>query len=244
MNPENIFNAKNSKTILFITIVVVILGLIVSLVQTPQYKSSAKLLVIFSQKDMNPYTSAQTSNYIAGILAEVIYSDSFIDSVFKTNFDLKNNLSFAPEKRAKQWKKMVKTKLEENKGIIIVDVYHQDKTQANNFAQAISYTLITNNNSYHGSGESVAVKMISSPAVSDKWAEPNLGRNLFLSLIAGLFIGLTFIIIFPEQELLNFILRRQPTLKDEMIVFANLNSNNNADAENYQSSDESEHRKW
>jgi len=219
MNPENIFNSKNIKTIFFITTVVIILGLIISLAQTPKYKSTAKLLVIFSQKDMNPYTSAQTSNYIAGILEEVIYSDSFIDGVFKTQFDLKNEFSFSPEKRAKQWKKMVKAKLADNKGIITIDVYHQDKDQANNFAQAISYMLITNNNQYHGSGESVAVKMISTPSVAEKWTEPNIGQNLFLSLVAGLFVGLTFIIIFPEQEILGFLLGKKPTFKDETIVF-------------------------
>lgn len=226
MNPENIFNSKNIKTILFITIIIVIFGLVISLIQTPKYKSSAKLLVIFSQKDMNPYTSAQTSNYIAGILEEVIYSDSFTEAVFKTNFDLKNDFSFSPEKKSKQWKKIVKTKLEDNKGIIIIDVYHKDKQQANNFAQAISYVLITNHGLYHGSGESVAVKMISSPSVADKWTEPNVGQNLFLSLIAGIFVGLTFIIIFPEQELLNFLLGRRPIFKDETIVFENIQEQN------------------
>ncbi|NCN07527.1 hypothetical protein GW933_02425 [Candidatus Falkowbacteria bacterium] len=225
MNPENIFNSKNIKTILFITVIVVIFGLVISLIQTPKYKSSAKLLVIFSQEDMNPYTSAQTSNYIAGILEEVIYSDSFIDAVFKTNFDLINDFSFSPEKKSKQWKKMVKPKLEDNKGIITIDVYHKDKEQANNFAQAISYTLITNHSLYHGSGDNVVVKMISTPSVAEKWSQPNIGQNLFLSLIAGIFAGLTFIIIFPQQEVLNFLLNRKATLKDETIVFGNATHN-------------------
>lgn len=229
MNPENIFNSKNIKTILFITVIIVIFGLIISFVQTPKYKSSAQLLVIFSQKDMNPYTSAQTSNYIAGILEEVVYSDSFVEGVFKTDFDLKNDFSFSPDKKAKQWKKMVKAKVEDNKGIIIIDVYHKDKEQANNFAQAISYVLITNHSLYHGSGENVAVKMISTPSVSEKWSEPNIGQNLLLSLIAGIFVGLTFIIIFPQQELLSFLLGRKPTFKDETLVFENLPSNNDGD---------------
>lgn len=220
MNPENIFNAKNIKTILFITIIVVVLGLVISLIQTPKYKSSAKLLVVFSQTDMNPYTSAQTSNYIAGILEEVISSDSFIDSVFKTNFDLINDLSFSADKKSKQWGKMVKTKVEDNKGIIVIDIYHKDKEQANNFAQAVSYVLITNHSLYHGSGDSVVVKMISSPSIAEKWSKPNIGQNLLLSLIAGIFIGLTFIIIFPQQEVLNFLLGKKISFKDETIIFA------------------------
>lgn len=225
MNPENIFNSKNVKTIVFITVLVIILGLVVSFVQTPKYKSSAKLLVVFSQENMNSYTSAQTSNYIAGILAEVVYSNSFIDGVFKTNFGAQDNLSFDPEKRMKNWKKMVKTNIVENKGIIIVDVYHTDKEQANKLAQAISYSLITNNQEYHGSGNSVVVKIISSPNVSDQWAKPNIWQNLLLSLLAGIFIGLTFIIVFPEQDLVNFIWGRKIIVKDEMI---NLPKHNNS----------------
>jgi len=206
---------------------VVILGLIVSLIQTPQYKSSAKLLVIFSQKDMNPYTSAQTSNYIAGILAEVVYSNSFIDNVFKTNFNLKNDLGFSQDEQIKNWKKMVKVKLQDNTGIIIIDVYNQDREQANNFAQAIGYTLITNNSLYHGSGDSVAVKMIGVPNVANKWAKPDIFQNILLSWLAGLFIGLTFIIIFPEQELISFVFGKKIISRDEVIVFENITSQDN-----------------
>jgi capsular polysaccharide biosynthesis protein len=221
MNPENIFNSKNVKTILFITAIVVILGLVISLIQTPKYKSSAKLLVIFSQDNMNPYTSAQTSNYIAGILEEVVYSDSFINAVFKTNFDLENDLGFNQEEKMKSWQKMVKPRLQENKGIITIDVYHNDHEQANNFAQAISYTMITNHSVYHGSGDSVVVKMIGTPNASEKWDQPNIPQNLMLSLIAGVFISLTFIIIFPQQELVNFILGRKIVSRDETINFEN-----------------------
>ena len=226
MNPENIFNSKNIKTIIFITVIAVILGLIFSFVSVPKYKSSAKLLVIFSQKDMNPYTSAQTSNYLAGILAEVVYSDSFINNVFKTDFDLNYDLNPSPDEKIKDWKKMVKVKLEDNKGLIILDVYHKDKEQAYNFAQAISYTLITTNNLYHGSGDSVAVKMISTPAISHKWAKPDILQNILLSLMAGIFIGLTFIIIFPEQELINFIFRKKIVTKDEVIIFGPMPQDN------------------
>ena len=231
MNPENIFNSKNIKTIIFITIIVIILGLVISLTQLPKYKSSAKLLVIFSQEDATSYSSAQTSNYIAGILNEVIYSDSFVNSVFKSNFDLDNDLGFTQEDRMKNWETMVKTKLQENKGIIVIDVYHKNRDQANNFAQAISYTIITNHSLYHGSGDSIAIKMISTPTSPQNWAKPNIPQNLLLSLIAGMFIGLTFVIIFPEQELVNFIFGKKAISKDETISFQNAIEKNIEDNE-------------
>jgi len=228
MNPENIFNSKNIKTVIFITFIMITLGLIISLIQTPKYKSSSKLLVIFSQENMSPYTSAQTSNYIAGILEEVIYSDSFMNNVLKSNFNLEDNFGFNQEDRMKNWKKMVKPRLQDNKGIIEINVYHQDREQANNFAQAISYTMITNHSIYHGSGNDVSVKMIGSPTASEKWDQPNILQNLLLSLVAGIFIAITFVIIFPEQELINFIFGKKIVSKDETIIFNNQIQYNNS----------------
>jgi capsular polysaccharide biosynthesis protein len=243
MNPENIFNLKNVKTILLIAVIMVIFGLVISLVQAPKYKSSAKLLVIFNSESSNPYASIQTSNHIASILEEVIYADSFIENVLKSNFDIDNHLGFNQEEKIKKWRKMVKTNLQDSKGILIIDVYHKDREQANNFAQAIGYTMITNHSLYHGSGSDVAVKMIGVPTTPQNWATPNIAQNLLLSLIVGVFVGLTFVIVFPQQELINFIIGKKVSLRDETFSLANNRVEQNIDpevVENSQPSDDTQ----
>lgn len=219
---------KNLKTIIILMVVVGVLSLAISLLQTPKYESQAKLIVVFNQENMDIYTAAQTSNYIANVLAEVIYSKSFMDNVLASNFNLQDNFGFGAEKRLKNWHKTVKTEILENKGIILISVLHSDKNQANQLAQAISYTLITKHQLYHGSGDRISLNIIDSPVVSDEWAQPKVLQNTLLGLLAGLLIGFALVIIFPEQKMLEYIKggwrqrKNQPQMKttepDEEIV--------------------------
>ncbi|MEK7167469.1 MAG: Wzz/FepE/Etk N-terminal domain-containing protein [Patescibacteria group bacterium] len=218
MNSDNVFSAKNLKTIVFVAILVTAITFGASFLQPVKYKSSAKLLVVFNQKNMDVYTASQTANYIANVLSEVVYSDSFIDQVYKNDFSLKDNLGIDSEKRMRNWKKAVNVQIQENKGIMIIDTYDPDAKQANLLAQSISYTIVTKHTLYHGSGDQVEIKMIGSPTVSDKWAQPQILRNTLIGLVAGLILGFTFVVIFPEQRVLAFLGgRRARGRQDETI---------------------------
>ncbi len=201
MNSDKILQAKNIKAVIYITIVALLISLIVSFVQPPKYKSSAKLLIVFNQENMDTYTAAKTSNYLANLLSEVVYSSSFIDNTFKAGFNLNDNLGVDAESRQKSWKKMVQVKTKQDQGIIFIDVLNADRNQANQFAQAISFTLMNKHALYHGSGSKVEIKMIESPITSKDLAQPKIFNNLLVGFAGGLMLGLAFIIIFPNQKL-------------------------------------------
>ncbi len=217
MDSENIFNAKNLKTAALIATIGLIIALTISLIQTPKYKASAKLLVIFNQENMDIYTASQTSNYLSEVLSEVVYSNSFIKNVFESKFNLNDNLSQERTERLKSWRKMVRVKSRQNKGIIIIDVFHHDRNQAGEFAQAISYVLVTKHKLYHGSGDKVALKIIDSPSASQHWAHPRTLQNGLIGLFAGIIVGLTFIVIFPDQQLLKWLKTKKTGRRDETI---------------------------
>jgi capsular polysaccharide biosynthesis protein len=222
MNSENILKAKNIKAIIFIAVIILAISLIVSLVQTPKYQTSAKLLVVINQDNIDPYAASRTADYIANILSEVVYSNSFLENVLKSNFGLNDNLGLGQEKRLKAWKQMVRVRTKENKGIIFINVLNSDKNQTNQFTQAISYLLITKNNLYHGLGNKVEIKLIDGPIVSDEIAQPKIVYNGLLGLTVGLVLGFTFIIIFPEQKLFDISFGRHRRLvSDETIEFTN-----------------------
>ncbi len=232
MQTNPVINAKNLKTVVIITVILVIFSLIMSFMQIPKYESTSKLIVVFNQENIDVYTAAQTSNYIAGILSEVVYSHSFIDAVLASNFDLQDTLGFSQEKRLKNWQKMVKVRIQDNKGIMIIDVLNTDKNQAHQYAQAISYVLITKHAQYHGSGDKVSLKIIDTPVISDKWAQPNIPQNILLGALAGLLIGISLIVVFPEQRLnqaiLDQIKRAKPqTKKDRQIDLTKVAANQN-----------------
>jgi capsular polysaccharide biosynthesis protein len=205
MDKSNIFSAKNVKIAVLITLIITLISLGVSFLQTPKYEASVKLLTIFNQNNIDPYTASKTSDYINSILGEVIYSNSFIQSVMSSQFHIKDTLGSSQEQRAKNWKNMVKVQIQENKGIIAINVYNPDRNQADQLAQAIAFMIINNNQAYHGLGDKVSIKMIDQPYATENWAEPKIGRNAGLGAIAGLVLGLTFIFIFPEQEIFKSI---------------------------------------
>lgn len=224
MTQENLFNKNNLKTIAIFTIVFIVLSLALSLTQTPKYQASVRMIVVFNQEGVDPYTATRTGDYITNVLSEVIYSDSFVETVFKSGFSLKDELGDSQRVRMKNWKKMVKVAVKENKGIIGVNVLNRDRNQADQFARAIALTLINKHQAYHGLGDKVAIKIIDNPTVPDRWAEPNVWRNTLIGLVAGIIIGFTVIVVFPEQKIFMIFPRRAKKIiqvnPDEEIKFA------------------------
>lgn len=208
MEPEKIFNSKNVKTIAVIAIFFAILAVFTSLMQTPKYQSSSRILVVFKQEKIDPYFALKTSEYLTGILGEIIYSTSFLDSVIKSQFGLKDELGFSQKTRQKNWEKMIQVETDNNRGLIRLDVFHPDKDQANRFAEAVIYSLATKHSAYHGLGNSVELKVIDQPTVSEGRARPRIVLNAFLGAIIGLAAGLALVVLFPEQKILEFVLHQ------------------------------------
>ncbi|MFA5021097.1 MAG: hypothetical protein WC517_03495 [Patescibacteria group bacterium] len=204
MNQNKLFSAKNALTVGFIALLIALAAFSFSIWQTPNYKSTAKLLAVFNQSNIDTYTASKTANYITGILSEVAYSDSFINSVYESDANLIDNLGQGSEKRQKNWKKTVKTKILDNKGIIIIDVYGNDQRQVNLLAAAIGNTVISQHGLYDGSQDRVAIKMIDTPSIYEGWSSLKVISDTGLGLLAGLLIGFTLIIIFPNHGLFEF----------------------------------------
>lgn len=204
MSSNKLLSLKNILTVGFIALLLGLLSFSISLWQTPRYKSTVKLLAVFNQTNIDTYTASKTANYITGILGEVIYSDSFIDSVYKSDSNLVNSLNTNPDKKQKQWKKMVKTKILDNKGIIIVDVFGDDRYQTNLLASDISYTIINQHGIYDGSADRVTIKMIDVPSIFESWSTTKIISDGLIGILAGLLLGFTFVIIFPGHKLFEF----------------------------------------
>lgn len=201
MNSHSVFSFKNITTIILFGLLVMIVTLGITASQTPHYKSSAKLLVIFNQDTMDTYTASRTSNYITSILSEVIYSDSFMTNVFSSNSDLQDNLGYSQEVRQSNWKKIVKVTTQENKGIIMIDTFGNDRKQTNELAETVTNVLIEKHGLYDGSDDHVIIKAIDQPSIYLNWASTKIIRDTVIGFFAGILIGLTFVILLPGQML-------------------------------------------
>jgi capsular polysaccharide biosynthesis protein len=201
MSEKELFSPKNIKAIFIIALMVFILNLGFNLIQIPKYKSSFKLLVVSGQETNDIYTATQTSDYIAGVLGEVVNSSSFINNVIQREHSLEKELGNDVTRQQENWKKMVRVQSGQNKGMITIDVLNANRTKANVYANAILSTLLSKHETYHGAGEKIALKVIDRPAASEKKVQPKVLQNAFLGLIAGLVLGLSYIVLFPKQNI-------------------------------------------
>jgi hypothetical protein len=97
----------------------------------------------------------------------------------------------------------------ENRGIVIIDVYGENKYQTNLLASAIGSVIISQHGLYDGSQDRVAIRMIDAPSVYESWSNAKIISDTGLGLLAGLLIGLTLIVIFPNHKLFEFKKRNQ-----------------------------------
>jgi hypothetical protein len=54
---------------------------------------------------------------------------------------------------------------------------------------------------YDGFGDKVIIKQIDNSSLSDNWYPLQIIKNTILGFLAGLFLGITFIVIFPQQQI-------------------------------------------
>lgn len=189
------------QVLFLVTLLILVTSFVISVVQIPKYKSSVTILI--TQKygfNTDIYAASKFTEYLSNLLDQVIYSKSFFDEVMAAG-DVKNDFSPKPEKRAKEWAKIVNTRVISNTGIISISVYHKERDQAEKLTKAIANVLVTKSDLYHGAGQQVLVRVIDGPITSERTAKPNIPLNLMFGLILGLVLGGVFIYLFPSLYL-------------------------------------------
>lgn len=193
--------SKKKSTMAFFVFIFVILAIILSLIQPFKYGSSSKILVIQDSAGSDPYLASKSTEYLSNILAKVVSSNSFFENVLNSGYYIdKNYFGDTIKGQMKTWSKTVSAKAINDSGIISLDVYHTDRSQAELINRAVAFTLQTKHGLYHGGGDSVSVKVIDEPIVSNYPVKPNLILNFGLALALGLIFSLIYIYLFPEEK--------------------------------------------
>lgn len=193
---------RKKATILSWVILFLALAVIFTAIQPFKYGAKSKLLVVQSYDGIvDPYAASRSNEYLSNVLASVVSSESFFYEAVNSGFYV--DQSYFPQradKRLKEWNKTVDAKAVNDTGIIIVNVYHRDKYQAEQIASAINYVMKAKNGLYHGAGERVSVKVVDPPIVSRFPVKPNVVLNVSLAIILGLVLGLCYIYLLPEEK--------------------------------------------
>jgi len=194
--------SKRKQTVIIIALLILLLTAVFTLVQPFKYGSNLKVLVIQNfSANTDPYVASKSNEYLSNILSKVIYSNSFYNSVLASMFNIdKNYFSGNVKKQMKKWSKTVDAKAINDSGIITINVYHTNRSQTEQIARSIGYTLQTKHSLYHGGGDNVKIRIIDEPITGNFPVKPNVVLNLVLGLIVGLSFALSYVYLFPEER--------------------------------------------
>jgi capsular polysaccharide biosynthesis protein len=196
----NLIKGKK-QTIAIVVMIFVLFAVGFTFIQPLRYLSASKVLVIQGLPEkVDSYQISKSNEYIAGLLAQVITTNSFYKEVMNSGFNIdKTYFPESGDKQMKLWKKTVKVNSDQS-GIVTIKVYHDNRVQVDQISQGINFILISKNQLYHGFGDLVKIKIIEQPVTSDRPIKPNIFINIGVAFSFGLLVSLTYIYLFPEKR--------------------------------------------
>lgn len=191
---------SGKKTLAMSVMFFVLFAMAFTFLRPLEFRAQSRLLIIQnSQEGTDPFVAAKANEYLGGVLTKIVTSNSFLDEVLASglNIDMAY-FSSDQQKRAKVWEDMVMARSFGDLGVIEISVFHPDKFQAEQVAQAIDLTLRNKSNSYLSTGDKVEIRVIDQPIVS-KWpVRPNIVLNMILGPVIGLIFGLFYLYLFGK----------------------------------------------
>lgn len=192
---------KRQTTVISITLIFVIVGLIITLLQPLKYSAKSRLLILQPNTSADAYTVARSNEYVGGLISEVIYSGSFLDSLKSSSavFD-RNYFSGTYKQNVKKWGKTVFARSSGDTGIIDVEIYHTNPEEAKRISLAVNQLIISGQSPYKFNPEQTKISIIDEPVVSTFPVKPNIPTNFVISLLFGFLAACSYIYLFPKER--------------------------------------------
>jgi capsular polysaccharide biosynthesis protein len=205
---------RKKQTILTLILVGTMMVILISLLYPLKYGVNSRLLVIQNYNN-DTYSLSRSNEYLGNLLAEVVYSSSFYDKTLNSKYNIdKNYFNGNYSQQLKKWHKTVATKTKQDTGIIEINVYHPQISEAKKIALAVNDILINNNQDYH-SGQNIKINVIDQPLTSNYPVKPNLPYNGGIAAGISFLFALFYIYIFPEKKYSLYLFGRPSYKKEE-----------------------------
>ncbi|MDD5043885.1 MAG: Wzz/FepE/Etk N-terminal domain-containing protein [Patescibacteria group bacterium] len=190
---------EEKGTIITFVLAAVVLSLLLSLAIPWKYSSTIRLLVVQNQPNLDAYTALKSAERVGDNLSQLLYTSTFYDKVLNTKFSIDKQYFKQDEiKKRKQWQKMLYARVMSGTGIMEVVVYHEDKTQATQVANAIAYVLTTEGKDYAGGFSTI--KLVDSPLESRYPVKPNFIANVISGFILGFVLGGAYVLLIKSRK--------------------------------------------
>ncbi len=193
--------SRKKQTIFSVMLIALVLVLVIIVISPIKYGAQSKILVMQDGSKSDAYSLSRSNEYLGNLFSQIIHSSSFFNLVINNNnYQIDQNyFSTNQTQKIKTWRQNINAKVYGDTGIIEINVYHENKKQANQLALAINDTLMNQAHIYSGN-ENISIKIIDQPLVSDKPIKPNVPFVLVITIIGAFIFSLMFIYIFPEDK--------------------------------------------
>jgi len=187
--------------ILLLILFFLAIAAIISFGQTLKYRSSSRLLIIQDNTSLDPYSLSTSNQYLGSLLSEAAYSGSFFELLSASDSQVDwTYFGSAYKDQIQKWKETVAIQNVGNTGIIQIDIYHPNPSQARAISLAVNNLLIAKNGLYQNGGKNLKLEIIDQPVLSSWPVRPNLPLNFSAALILGLLFGLSYVYYFPTKR--------------------------------------------
>lgn len=205
MNINTIKKSLNRKqeAIFIIIALTTIIGLYINFLLPKRFEAKSKILLVQENaSNIDTFTAIRGAEQAANTLKHIVNSPAVLGRILNENPEIKEEyFKENAQKRAKQWKKLTKTTLVPNTGILTISTYHPDPKQAQGLAEGLISTLKKNNQAYFGQKNNLQLTVLEKPSVGTNYAQPNALVNTFLGFLVGLAISGGLVYFYPEKEL-------------------------------------------
>jgi capsular polysaccharide biosynthesis protein len=171
---------------------------------TPKYRSDVTVLIV--QKNADVLTASQNAEYLSEIFQKVLYTESFMRGVLKSDGEIQREFSGDAKKRMQEWEDEIESYKVGSAGILKISVFDPTRQDAYKIAVGVLRNFKENSAEYFGEKGEVEIKILDGPITSSGVAYPNIKQNTFFGLVVG-FIGSLFVIYFFKDFDLRLVKR-------------------------------------
>ncbi len=182
-------------------LIFLVLGAAATFSQPLKYEAKSRLLIVQNIAGVDPYTVSKSNQYLGSLFSQVVNSNSFFSLVTSSNnYDIdKGYFSDNYRDQMKIWQKTVTAKSNDS-GIVEISIYHPNAYQAKQIALGVNDALINQGFNYQGGDQSIKIKIIDQPLVSDYPVKPNIIFNFIAFSALGIIVGLIYVYFTPNKR--------------------------------------------
>lgn len=175
-----------SASVFLLGILVAALAFLFLVIAEKNYKVSTEFLVVENKQGTQDfYSLSKSAEYMGRVLGEAVRSEIFINEVIKTGKVDREFLPFDKKRKISQWNKEVKVSNNFQLGIIHIEVFNNNRTEALTISEAVKEVLTQKSKLFLGENQTVEVKVISGP-IAEK--NPDI-KTIAMTMAGGFILG-------------------------------------------------------